>query len=83
LEKHVFAGAKMKVFQKFKKKNIEKTCKGCQFSNKNMPQQKVKKKSVPFELAKKNLQLTSVHNLNHIQNLGWRLFNFFQKKNIL
>jgi hypothetical protein len=34
--------------------------------------------SIPFDLA--DFQLTLVHNLNHIQNLGWTLFNFFQKK---
>jgi hypothetical protein len=45
------------------------------FKKKNIPQLKLKKKSIHFDL-----QLTLVHNLNHIQNLGWRCFNFFQKK---
>jgi hypothetical protein len=45
-----------------------------------MPQIKVTKKmSIPFDLAN-FLQLTLVYKLNHIQNLGWRLF---KKKNIL
>jgi hypothetical protein len=52
------------------------------FKKKNIPQLKVKKKkmSIHFDLANFFSQLTLVYNLNHIQNLGWRLFNFFQKK---
>jgi hypothetical protein len=48
---------------------------------KKMPQLKVlKKMSTLFDLANFILQLTLFYNLNHIQNLGRRLFNFFQKK---
>jgi hypothetical protein len=36
--------------------------------------------SIHFDLAKIFSQITLVHNLNHIQNLGRRLLNFFKKK---
>jgi hypothetical protein len=74
---------KLKFKKTINKKISTKNARDTNLQKKYAPTKSKKKMSVRVDLAKYFSQLTSVHNLNHIQNLGWYFSTFFKKKKYL